>query len=172
MKRVLRIMTITTVLFVLISAAFIGGMFAGPWYVEYRSPVTISEAIILMNPPVDGSIFRSEVYEDLNVKLEEFLKGEKVMREYPGIKPHYIVVPSPRGYTRYYWLEDKEKSFPPQLSEECNAFAHEVLWGFPIHGGKHTKQAEQTSADQPATAPESKSEGSDKPQPEAEGRSR
>jgi hypothetical protein len=33
-------------------------------------------------------------------------------------------------------------------------------------------QAEQASAGQPATRPESKSEGSDKPQPEAEGRSR
>jgi hypothetical protein len=34
------------------------------------------------------------------------------------------------------------------------------------------KAAEQASAGQPATAPESKSGGSDKPQPEAEGRSR
>jgi hypothetical protein len=34
------------------------------------------------------------------------------------------------------------------------------------------RQAEHTGAGQPATRPESKSEGSDKPQPEAEGRSR
>ena len=35
-----------------------------------------------------------------------------------------------------------------------------------------TKEGEQAGAGQPATRPESKSEGSDKPQPEAEGRSR
>ena len=34
------------------------------------------------------------------------------------------------------------------------------------------QEAEQAGAGQPATRPESKSEGSDKPQPEAEGRSR
>lgn len=34
------------------------------------------------------------------------------------------------------------------------------------------KEAEQSSTGQPATRPKSKSEGSDKPQPEAEGRSR
>jgi hypothetical protein len=34
------------------------------------------------------------------------------------------------------------------------------------------KNAEQAGSGQPATRPESKSEGSDKPQPEAEGRSR
>jgi hypothetical protein len=34
------------------------------------------------------------------------------------------------------------------------------------------KPAQQDGADQPATAPESKSEGSDKPQPESKGRSR
>jgi hypothetical protein len=35
-----------------------------------------------------------------------------------------------------------------------------------------TKKAEQAGTGQPATRPESKSEGSDKPEPEAEGRSR
>jgi hypothetical protein len=36
----------------------------------------------------------------------------------------------------------------------------------------HTKRAEQDGAGQPATRPESKSEGGDRPQPESEGRSR
>ena len=38
--------------------------------------------------------------------------------------------------------------------------------------GEITKTAEQAGTGQPATRPESKSEGGDKPQPEAEGRSR
>jgi ketosteroid isomerase-like protein len=37
---------------------------------------------------------------------------------------------------------------------------------------KPSKNGQQGGADQPATAPESKSEGGDKPQPESEGRSR
>ncbi|MBN8460531.1 MAG: hypothetical protein J0M04_22095 [Verrucomicrobia bacterium] len=37
---------------------------------------------------------------------------------------------------------------------------------------EHKKKAQQAGAGQPATLPESKSEGSDKPQPESEGRSR
>ena len=37
---------------------------------------------------------------------------------------------------------------------------------------KSKQEAEQVGTGQPATRPESKSEGSDKPQPEAEGRSR
>ena len=41
-----------------------------------------------------------------------------------------------------------------------------------IEPQKKSKPGEQAGAGQPATRPESKSEGSDKPQPEAEGRSR
>jgi hypothetical protein len=40
------------------------------------------------------------------------------------------------------------------------------------HDDSNQKDAEQASTGQPATRPESKSEGSDKPQTEAEGRSR
>jgi hypothetical protein len=46
--------------------------------------------------------------------------------------------------------------------------------GKQIHGdiGPESQEAEQAGTGQPATRPESKSEGGDKPQPESEGRSR
>ena len=39
-------------------------------------------------------------------------------------------------------------------------------------GTTPTKQAEQDGADQPATAPQSKPEGKEKPRPESDGRSK
>ena len=49
-----------------------------------------------------------------------------------------------------------------------------VLWrdGAVVLANPEKIEAEQAGTGQPATRPESKSEGSDKPQPEAEGRSR
>jgi hypothetical protein len=44
--------------------------------------------------------------------------------------------------------------------------------GTVIYLAREKQQSEQAGTGQPATSPESKSEGSDKPQPEAEGRSR
>ena len=66
------------------------------------------------------------------------------------IAPNYIVI----GYTRGI----------PQQDGYQDAGEFKVSYG-------NQEEAEQVGAGQPATAPQLKSEGSDKPQPEAEGRS-
>ncbi len=45
-------------------------------------------------------------------------------------------------------------------------------WGTLAEASKELQESEQSGAGQPATRPESKSEGGDKPQPDSEGRSR
>ena len=69
--------------------------------------------------------------------------------------------------TRYIWSEGKWK-------EE---FTDSLRWReeddkLDVIRREHHLKAEQAGTEQPATRPESKSEGGDKPQPEAEGRSR
>jgi hypothetical protein len=70
------------------------------------------------------------------------------------------------GDERYgFWLKRRyffpdSKDFPNNYQAFCRDLA------------QLQAKAEQTGTGQPATRPESKSEGSDKPQPESEGRSR
>jgi hypothetical protein len=62
------------------------------------------------------------------------------------------------------WCIDQEKSWGFKTPEE----EKEILGKY----NKKRKELEQASTGQPATRPESKSEGNEKPQPESEGRSR
>jgi hypothetical protein len=60
------------------------------------------------------------------------------------------------------WAEDTRETVLEFVCDECVRARETFL----------KSNSEQAGAEQPATRPESKSEGSDKPQPEAEGRSR
>lgn len=51
-------------------------------------------------------------------------------------------------------------------------YCYEFVERLPAASGERQHEAEQVGTGQPATRPESKSEGSDKPQPKSEGRSR
>lgn len=64
-----------------------------------------------------------------------------------------------RSYSFYFVIRDEADRIATAIVKACS-------------GDRTEKEAEQAGTGQPATRPELKSEGSDKPQPEAEGRSR
>ncbi len=68
-------------------------------------------------------------------------------------------------------MSNKVVTGGPVISPEVLESADKLLPDL-IGVAKETKKAEQAGTGQPATRPESKLEGSDKPQPDAEGRSR
>jgi hypothetical protein len=91
------------------------------------------------------------------------IKGEAS----PIYFPKLIVNQSPQG------IELFRKDGETHLREHWNVYEGTDI--FPLiltPSGLRMIQAEQAGAGQPATRPESTSEGSDKPQPESEGRSR
>ena len=103
---------------------------------------------------------------------EESLKHMKKVDTFPIVKPgsttFYIVTPD--GVFSYTAKEDdlgeeRDKNLS-SLFHQC----HSLITQMRIADEK--RQAEQAGTGQPATRPESKSEGGDKLQPDAEGRSR
>ena len=99
-------------------------------------------------------------------QLKHMKKAEKFPVPKPGETFFYVV--TPKGVFTYSAKEDdlgnkRDKLFP--LFYE----GHELITQMRIADEK--RRAEQGGADQPATAPESKSEGVEKPKPESEGRS-
>ena len=84
-----------------------------------------------------------------------------------------------RTYVDYYWtmggsLWAPSRQYPFNFSDVLVRFdvsrsQFRLIYYQPGYAGKHT--SEQDGADQPATAPESKPEGNEKPKPESEGRS-
>jgi hypothetical protein len=79
-----------------------------------------------------------------------------------GIADYYasILNRENKTATAYRGAVEREAAKDPKLAEAI------------AHARKEDHKAQQGGAEQPATRPELKSDGSDKPQPEAEGRSR
>ena len=113
----------------LLAGAFACGVWFAPTFYVQRSPVDISESLVLLNPPAEGSIFAAEAYEAVNQAIEDYLEGELVSRNYPDLKPHYIVVPCERGYVTYRWLENPRNKFPESLVAECDDLLQRHFWG-------------------------------------------
>ena len=110
---------------------------------------------------------REQVLKLTEPHLKQMEKTEKYPVPKPGQTIFYIVTPD--GVFTYSAKEDdlgnkRDKLFPLFYA------GHELITKMRIADEK--RQAEQAGSGQPATRPESKSEGGDKPQPEAEGRSR
>ncbi len=103
---------------------------------------------VLIDPPEYFSKFRSTVEGEL---LTYFYYGE----ELPKAKEGRHVV----NHNQMYFKRDKDKDVVAFLERLRSDPAQNI-------------RSEQDGTGQPATRPESKSEGSDKPQPESEGRSR
>ena len=113
----------------LLAGAFACGVWFAPRFYVHRSPVDISESLVLINPPAEGSIFTAEAYEAVNQVIEDYLVGELVSSNYPDIKPHYIVVPREGGYATYRWLENPRIDFPESLVTECDDLLQRHFWG-------------------------------------------
>ena len=128
MNKATRLIAFTVAFLIAIGGAFVGGIFAGPWYVEHRSPVDSRQVKVFLHPPSGRAIFPSEVYVELNEILEKHLKGDQVRENYPGLSAHCIVVPSDYGYTAYFWVENREQRFPETLAAECSNLVNEFLW--------------------------------------------
>jgi hypothetical protein len=120
---------------------------------------------------------------ELEVKLIELLPLNKLGDEGLGFIMEYAESLSEKfghfvalelldmGLTKQLSIYQPSQPFPLHLrlpKKEMNDFIMKAQ----NKGLIHKQQAQQAGTGQPATRPESKPEGSDKPQPEAEGRSR
>jgi hypothetical protein len=116
---------------------------------------------------------RIEIPYDEGLRLLETFYGISGIEEYRGKK-------SDDRQTSIHYLVDIHDEMPARYSEEWVDYVipkdkvplHPEInkWFQAMNAAKTS--AEQAGTGQPATRPELKSEGSDKPQPDAEGRSR
>jgi len=128
----------------LIKRAVVVGVHKGD--VKIGTKIDISATVI--DPPEFLTKFRSVVEGEL---LTYFYFGEELPEPKDG---RHVVDHNQMDFER-----DKDKDVVAFLEE--------------LHTkSTQNKKSEQGGTEQPATRPESKSEGNDKPQPEAEGRSR
>lgn len=128
----------------LIKRAVVVGVHKGN--VKIGTKIEIAETVI--DPPEFLKKFRSVVEGDL---LTFFYFGKELPKAQNG---HHMI-----DHNLMYFDRDKD--------EDVKAFLKN------LHAtSRQNKQSEQAGAGQPATAPESKPEGKDKPQPESEKRSR
>jgi hypothetical protein len=86
--------------------------------------------------------------------------------------PDVIHLPALKVLHRSEGLVLIRKDGRTDFKEHWNIYPHAIDNMFPFRILTIDQEAEQAGAGQPATRPESDSEGGDKPQPEAEGRSR
>jgi hypothetical protein len=101
------------------------------------------------------------------IDLPEFLKKFRSVVEGELLTYFYYGEELPESKNGRHVVDHNQMYFDRDKDEDVKAF----LKG--LHSNPNQKnQSEQAGTGQPATRPESKSEGSDKPQPEAEGRSR